>query len=226
MDTQFKVLPFKVHKEGKIYRTARRFSTSEAVSFLARKIKALPANQYGVAVAAVGGPSGVGKSHLSVALARVLGNTRIIEMDNWCGPLGKRDLTPEEVLEVLGLEQFRKDLITLMENGSLEHPPKYVFYRTLDQPREYEETPLVLGGKNILIINGAIVLHDRLKEIAQLRIGLNSVPDIRRMHLAKRGPYDRPEIPKYGFSVEAVKNAHLLVDLKYQDGRYSYEIFE
>jgi hypothetical protein len=220
--------PIRVYPGGKIFSAGTRVSTAELLRIFSRLIRNTPANQFGYKVVALGGPSSVGKTYLAEKLAQHLNKAAVIKMDRWRGSLGKPELTEHEFLQVLGLDQFRADFLTLMERGVLERPPKYVRYHTLEQPREYDEVPLSLAGKEIVIIDGLITLHDQLADLSQLKVAMFAPNDLRYAIRVKRGRVNLPQGPKLNLAGRCSAKADLALFLNYnlETGIYTHIILE
>ncbi len=218
--------PVKIHPSGKVLTRSSARSVGSALRMLAKRIELLPLNKWGVKVVAVGGVSGSGKTWLSNCLSRIIPNSMVLAMDNWRGPLEKTDLTREEFMEVLGFEQFKADFQGLMRNGRIEKPPKFVHHLRLDQPREYEDKPLLLGDNRVIITEGALILHDRLVGLSQLRIFLDTNRELRAEHRAKNKRDEVPQGPKYGLTLVGAKYADIYIQLLRRLDRYSYRVWE
>lgn len=216
-------LPRGLTPGSKVYTSKRPDSIEGTLSWLINKIFLIPPNQQGLRVVAIGGPTGSGKSTLTNLLAERIDESLVIEMDRWRGPLGKENLTTEEYLEVLGLEQFKIDMKSLLYKGIIERPPGHVEYRTLTQPKEWEEKPLCLGAKKIIFFIGIAALHDSLKDLSQLKIDIGTDPQLRRLHKERR---KRPLAANRLFARDLHKNADIHLELVFQNGSYSYIAYE
>jgi uridine kinase len=149
-------------------------------------------------------------------------------MDRWRGPSEKKDLTEEEYVAVLGVEQFKCDLSSLVERGVIDRLPRRTTYQTAIQAREWEEDPLLIGDHRIIIFNGVLALYDDLSALSQLRIYLNTDPelrwenkklrlDIKGVDLARNHP---PLAERYA------RNADIHLELSLGEKGYCYAAYQ
>ena len=198
-------------------------SIAQTMSFLVRRIAALPRGTHGLKVIAISGPAASGKTTLAGLLSKSLERCLVVEMDRWRGALTRPDITREEFIEILGIDQFRVDIAALIEQGRLERPPRLVVYKSYNQKREYEENPLLLGDCTTILIVGIAVCYKKLAGLSQLKIDVGACEQIRTQHKLQR----TLALPANArLSSEFLEEAELHVELVKHDLVYSYQIFE
>lgn len=123
----------------------------------------------GARMVLISGPSSSGKTTFAKRLGiqlRILGlEPVLISLDDY---FVERDKTPRdekgdydyESLYALDLETFNEHLKTLFDGGSVD-VPRYDF---ITGRREYHETPLKLGDRSILVIEGIHGLNPKLTQ--------------------------------------------------------------